>query len=56
MLTEREAYDAIIDLANKAGRQGKKVYAYGIIPPRTASDTYAIMFEARHPETASESW
>ncbi len=56
MLTERDAYAAIIRLANQAGRRGQKVYAYAVIPPRTASDHYAIMFDARAPETASESW
>jgi hypothetical protein len=56
MQTEREAYALLIHLANTAGRDGKKVYVYGVMLPPTASGEYAVFLDARYPATASESW
>ncbi len=56
MLTEREAYNRLIRLANDEGRKGRKLYSYAIIPPRTAADEYTIMIETRAMTSATESW
>lgn len=56
MLTERDAFDALIRLANDYGRCGKKLYGYAVIPPATATGQYHVIIDARPQQSASESW
>ncbi len=56
MNTEHEAYDALIRLANDAGRRGNKLYSYAVIPPRTATESYSIMLDCHPMNSAAERW
>lgn len=54
MNTEREAWEALIQLANQAGRRGHWVRNGIIIPPQTATQNYCIALEEYQPRTAGE--
>jgi hypothetical protein len=54
MITEREALVALVQWANLAGRRGNWVRNPGIIPPRTATELYAVVLEEYRPDTAGD--
>ena len=55
MNSERDAWLSLIQLANKAGRQGLHVRNVGVCPPTSADGEYAIYLEPYHPEATEPS-
>lgn len=53
-MTEREAWSALVKAANRLGRSGQYVRNFGVIPPATATDTYAICIEGYQQDSATD--
>ena len=54
---ERTAWYQLVLMANKLGRDGKRVIAVDVIPPHTSAGGYMkIIATDNGPSTATENW